>query len=125
MVFKISSSWILFPGLLDDMIAAVAAKTLKHYFLPQFNLLEEIPDDFLHTVGAKLVAIRRRPLDNLPEFNAFTRGMLLSRAEMSQDGVKTEQTEVIIKLLENLRGPFKLQSSDIHAQFLQKLKSFL
>ena len=67
------------PDLLDDMIAAISSKSLPHYFLPQVNLLENIPDDFLHTVGRKLVEFRHIPISSLPELSTKTRDTLLSK----------------------------------------------
>ena len=51
-----------FAGLVNDLISAVAAKKLSHYFLPQVNLFEFIPSDFLQTAGANLVKLRKYPV---------------------------------------------------------------
>ena len=87
------------------MIAAISLKTLSHYFLPQVNLFENIPDDFLQTAGQKLVAFRRTPIDSLPEFSTYNRDALLSRTK-SNNNLETDQSEAIVSLLETMKGPY-------------------
>ena len=87
------------------MIAAISLKTLPHYFLPQVNLFENIPDDFLQTAGQKLVAFRRTPVDSLPEFSTYNRDALLSRMK-SNNNLETDQSEAIVSLLEAMKGPY-------------------
>lgn len=57
--------FILISGLLDELIQRVSAKRCPHYFVSQQNLFENIPDDFLATIGQKLVEIRRNPTRQL------------------------------------------------------------
>lgn len=39
----------------------MASKRLPHYFIPEVNLFENIPSDFLQTAAASLVKVRRHP----------------------------------------------------------------
>lgn len=96
---------VYFSGLLDDLIAAVRDKYLPHYFLPQVNLFESITDDLLFAVGNNLADFRRNPITRLPEFSTYNRDAALSRQE-TRDELETEQSEAIISLLEQLRGPY-------------------
>ena len=80
-------------GLLDDTIAAISSKSLPHYFLPQVNLFENIPDDFLHTVGKKLVEFRRNPISSLPKLSTKKRDALLSK----KSKVNNNDTELAAK----------------------------
>ena len=52
-------SYLLIEGLIDDMIACVARKSRPHYFVPEVNLFEGVPDDFLQTCGQKLIELRK------------------------------------------------------------------
>lgn len=47
---------------MDDLISAVAAKNLPHYFIQGVNLIENISDETLQTVGYNLVKLRRNPI---------------------------------------------------------------
>ena len=87
------------------MIAAICSQSLPHYFLPQVNLFENITDDFLQTAGNKLVAFRRNPIDNLPEFSTYNRDALLSRKTFNNN-LETDQSEAIVSLLEAMKGPY-------------------
>ena len=87
------------------MIAAICSKSLPHYFLPQVNLFENIPDDFLQTAGNKLVAFRRNPIDNLPGFSTYNRDALLSRKTFNNN-LETDLSEAIVSLLEAIKGPY-------------------
>ena len=87
------------------MIAAISSKKLAHYFLPQVNLFEKIPNDFLQTAGQKLVAFRRTPIDSLPEFSTYNQDALLSRTK-SNNNLETDQSEAIVSLLWAMKGPY-------------------
>lgn len=50
-----------FLGLVNELIQRVASKSCPHYFIPEMNMFENIPDEFLMTVGQKLTIIRRNP----------------------------------------------------------------
>ena len=46
----------------------MASKSCPHYFIPEMNLFEHIPDDFLTTVGKKLREIRMNPTTQIGRY---------------------------------------------------------
>ena len=82
------------------MIYCIAARRCQHYFLPEVNLFETIPEEFLSAVGQRLVDIRRDPIKHLRPLSTDITRYVIQEA-LSERG--TRCSKAIVNLLEKLK----------------------
>lgn len=80
-------------------------KRCPHYFLSDVNLFEDVPSEFLTTVGQKLVNIRRDPCKHLPPISVNTSKILCNGPP---DEYKTRCSDAIFHLLKELEADVQL-----------------
>lgn len=93
--------------MLDDVISSVASKYLPHYFIQGVNLLDNISGDLLHTVGDKLVKLRRDPAALIHAHNpertkltaleqyGFRQSSPCGKHRMVQNGYQIERVKIL------------------------------
>ncbi|XP_067929308.1 protein mab-21-like 3 [Watersipora subatra] len=86
-------------GLLDDLLYCIASAQCHHYFLPRMNLFENIPPEFLATIGQKLTEIRRNPKKYLqPVFGGCTHELFSQAGPENRTGDSDSIDSMLQKL---------------------------
>lgn len=103
---------VIFTGLIDDLISAVAKRS--QYFIQGVNLLENISDDLLKAIGDKLANLRRYPVElthaHNPERTDLTALEQYGFRQFSSCGkLKLVQTEKLITSWSKVETIFALK----------------